>query len=129
MKEILLIVRASGFGRVTLEHAIKDYECSFVDDGKSIGERINGIEVVGFVEDLTSFFSKYKKIVLSIGNNAVREKIYKQAKEIGYEFPNNICESAYISPFAIVGEGCVILNNVVIQNGSRVGNATILNPG
>lgn len=28
-----------------------------------------------------------------------------------------------------MGEGCVILNNVVIQNGSRVGNATILNPG
>lgn len=38
-------------------------------------------------------------------------------------------KSAYISPYATVGEGCVILNNVVIQNGSKVGNATILNPG
>lgn len=59
----------------------------------------------------------------------MRKKIYKQAKEIGYQFPNIICESAYISPFASVGEGCVILNNVVVQNGSKVGNATILNPG
>lgn len=129
MKEKLLIVGAGGFGRVTLEHAIKDYDCSFVDDGKSIGEKINGIEVVGGIKDLSLLFLKYKKIVLSIGNNKIREKIYKQAKETGYQFPNIVVKSAYISPFANVGEGCVILNNVVIQNGSRVGNATILNPG
>lgn len=129
MKEKLLIVGAGGFGRVTLEHAIKQYDCSFVDDGKPIGEDINGIKVVGGVEDLISLFAEYKKIVLSIGNNAIREKVYKQAKEIGFDFPNIICKSAYISPFATVGEGCVVLNNVVVQNGSKVGNATILNPG
>ena len=50
MKEKLLIVGAGGFGRVTLEHAIKDFDCSFVDDGKSIGEEINGVKVVGGME-------------------------------------------------------------------------------
>lgn len=129
MKEKLLIVGAGGFGRVTLEHVIKDFDCSFVDDGKTIGEVINGAKVVGKVENLSALFAEYKKIVISIGNNKVREKIYKEAKEIGYSFPSIICSSAYISPYAKVGEGCVILNNVVIQNGSRIGNATILNPG
>lgn len=129
MKEKLLIVGAGGFGRVTLEHAIKKYDCSFVDDGKVIGEEIDGVKVVGKVKDLPQLFTEYKKIVLSIGNNKVRENVYKLAKEIGYEFPNIVVESAYISQFAHVGEGCVILNNVVIQNGSRVGSATILNPG
>ena len=47
LKEKLLIVGASGFGCVTLEHAIKVFDCSFVDDGKSIGEEINGLKVVG----------------------------------------------------------------------------------
>lgn len=129
MREKLLIVGAGGFGRVTLEHAIKQYDCSFVDDGKSIGEEINGVKVVGGVNDLSVLFTENKKIVLSIGNNKIREIVYKQAKEIGFEFPNFICESAYISPFATVGEGCAILNNVIIQNGSKVGDATILNPG
>lgn len=129
MKDKLLIVGAGGFGRVTLEHAIKEYDCSFADDGKSIGEEINGVKVVGRVKDLPVLFDEYKKVVLSIGNNKIREKLYKQAKEIGYEFPNIVVESAYISPFATLGEGCVILNNVVIQNGSKVGDATILNPG
>ena len=129
MKEKLLIVGAGGFGRVTLEHAIKDFDCSFVDDGKSIGEEINGVKVVGGVSDLPFLFTEYKKLVLSIGNNNVRENIYKQAKDIGYSFPCIVDKSAYISPYASVGDGCVILNNVVIQNGSKVGNATILNPG
>ena len=75
MKEKLLIVGAGGFGRVTLEHAIKDFDCSFVDDGKSIGEEINGVKVVGGVSDLPSLFMEYKKLVLSIGNNNIREKI------------------------------------------------------
>ena len=129
MKEKLLIVGAGGFGRVTLEHAIKDFDCSFVDDGKSIGEEINGVKVVGGAADLPSLFTEYKQLVLSIGNNKIREKIYKQAKEIGYSFPCIVDKSAYISPYATVGDGCVILNTVVIQNGSEVGNGTILNPG
>lgn len=83
MKEKLLIVGAGGFGRVTLEHVTKDFDCSFVDDGKSIGEEINGVRVIGKVEDLLMLFAEYKKIVLSIGNNKVREQIYKQAKKIG----------------------------------------------
>lgn len=129
MKEKFLIVGAGGFGRVTLEHAIKEYDYAFVDDGKSIDEEINGVKVVGGVKDLPSLFTEYKKIVLSIGNNKIREKVYKQAKKIGFGFPKIVVDSAYISLFATVGEGCVVLNNVVIQNGSKVGNATILNPG
>ena len=129
MREKILIVGAGGFGRVTYEHAIKEYDCSFVDDAKAIGEKINGGKVVGCINDLSSLFLGYKKIVISIGNNKVREKVYRQAKYIGFEFPNIICNSAYISPYAQLGEACVILNNVVIQNGSQVGNATILNPG
>ena len=125
----LLIVGAGGFGRVTLEHAIKDFDCSFVDDGKSIGEEINGVKVVGRVSDLPALFTEYKNIVLPIGNNKIREKIYKQAKDIGYSFPCIVDNSAYMSLYASVGDGCVILNNVVIQNGSKVWNATILNPG
>ena len=81
MKEKLLIVGAGGFGRVTLEHAIKDFDCSFVDDGKSIGEEINGVKVVGGVSDFISLFMEYKKLVLSIGNTML-ERIYINRRRI-----------------------------------------------
>lgn len=129
MKEKILIVGAGGFGRITLEHAIRNYDCFFVDDYKKIGDEINGIRVVGKTKDLSTLFAYYKKIVIAIGNNFIRKEIYKTAKEIGYEFPNVISTSAYVSPFSLIGEGCIVLNNVVIQNGAKVGNLSLLNPG
>ena len=53
----------------------------------------------------------------------------KKAKEIGYDFPNLILPSVYISPYAELGSGIVILNNAVVQNGAKIGNGTILNAG
>ena len=49
----------------------------------------------------------------------MRERIYDMAKSLGYRFPNVLSPSAYISPYAKLGCGCVVLNNVVVQNGSR----------
>lgn len=129
MKEKLLLVGAGGFGRVVLEHANGVYDCAFIDDGQNVGAVINNCPVIGKISDLATLFSDYKKLVVTIGNNALRERVYYVATEIGYSFPNIIVPSAYISPYASVGNGCVILNNVVIQNNVKVGNGVILNPG
>lgn len=129
MKENLLLVGAGGFGRVVLEHAQQAFDCAFVDDGYVPGTIINGAEVIGKVGDITRLFGEYQKLVVVIGNNTLREKVYKEAAAIGYVFPNIIVSSAYISPYATIGTGCIILNNAVVQNNARVGNGVIINPG
>lgn len=129
MKEKLLLVGAGGFGRVVSELARQTYDCAFVDDGVDIGTVICDIPVIGHTENLLELFAEYKNLVIVIGNNVVRERIYDLAKDIGYSFPNLISPSAYISPYAQLGWGCVILNNAVVQNGSIVGNAVLINPG
>ena len=129
MTERLLIVGAGGFGRVVSEHAVKKYECAFADDGYEIGTEICGIKVVGHIADLAVLFAKYKLLIVAIGNNSLRERIYREMEIIGFQFPNIVSENVYISPFAMVGQGCIFLNNVCVQNGSTVGNGVILNPG
>lgn len=128
MKEKLLLIGAGGFGRVVSEHARKWYECAFVDDGAEIGSKICGIQVVANTSELMQLFDEYKLLVVTIGNNKLREKIYKDARKIGYSFPNIVSESTYISPYSAIGSGCVFLNNVVIQNGAKIGNGVILMP-
>ena len=129
MKEKLLLVGAGGFGRVVLEHAQLYYDCAFVDDGYALGTIINGAKVVGKISNIASLFGEFKKLVVVIGNNALRERVYQEAGRIGYSFPNIVVNSAYVSPFARIGAGCILLNNVVVQNNSKVGNGVILNPG
>ena len=125
----LLLVGAGGFGRVALEHASKEYECAFLDDGPEIGTEINGCKIIGRITDIEKLYGEYGLLVVTIGNNKLRGQVYRNAEVIGYSFPNIIVPSAYISPYATIGHGCVILNNVVIQNNAKVGNGVILNPG
>lgn len=125
--EKLLLVGAGGFGRVVLEHASALYDCAFLDDGEV--KTVDGVSVVGTTDDIEKYFGNYNSILVTIGNNALREKLYKRAAAIGYTLPNIIHPSAYISPHAHLGSGCVILNNAVVQNNARCGDGCILNPG
>ena len=43
MASKLLIVGAGGFGRVTLEHASRQFDCAFVDDGWATGAVVDGV--------------------------------------------------------------------------------------
>ena len=109
MKEKLLLVGAGGFGRVVLEHAQKEYDCAFLDDGEQTSA--DGVPVIGKTSDIEKLFGEYKKLMVTIGNNALREKLYKRAAH------------------AKLGSGIVILNNAVVQNNAKIGDGTILNPG
>lgn len=125
--EKLLLVGAGGFGRVVLEHASQQYNCAFLDDGDAA--IVNGAPVIGSTDDIEKLYGEYDQLLVTIGNNALREKLYIRAKAVGYTFPKIIHPSAYVSPYAHIGAGVIILNNVVIQNNARCGDGCILNPG
>lgn len=130
MRDKLLIVGAGGLGRVVLELAEQEYDCAFLDDDPDIeGTVINGAEVAGRIRDLEKIYPEYSNLVVAIGNNPLREKIYHEAEQVGFEFPNIVWPSAYISPYASVGRGCIILNNAVVQNDAVLGDGTILCSG
>lgn len=128
-KEKLLLVGAGGFGRVVSELAAMQYECAFVDDGIAPGTEICGLPVLGGTADLPRLFPAYRQLVVTIGNNAIREHLYRAAAEIGYAFPTLRHPSAYVSPYAKLGEGCVLLQHTTVQNGASVGSGVLLNPG
>ena len=109
-RERLLLIGSGGFGRVVSELARETYDCAFVDDGFEVGTVICDIPVAGHISDLEKLYESYHLLVVTIGNNKLREHIYQQAMEIGYTFPNLISPSAYI-------------------NGATVGNGVLLNPG
>lgn len=128
-KKKLLLAGAGSFGRVVAEQAMLYYDCAFVDDGQVVATEICGIPVVGGVADLPVLRKDYDLLVVGIGNNQFRAQVYEKAKSLGFIFPNIIAPSAYISPYAKIGCGCVVLQNACIQNGSVVGDGVLLNAG
>ena len=128
-KEKLLLIGAGGFGRMVAEQAMLQYDCAFADDGQAVGTKICGIPVVGGIADLQVLRKGYDLLVVGIGNNQFRAQVYEKAKTLGYAFPNIIAPSAYISPYAKLGCGCVVLQNACIQNGASVDDGVLLNAG
>ena len=128
-KERLLLVGAGGFGRMVAEQAMFRYDCAFVDDGQPVGTDICGIPVVGGLANLPELRKEYGLLVVGIGNNQFRAQVYEKAKALGYAFPNIVAPSAYISLYAKLGCGCVVLQNACIQNGASVGSGVLLNAG
>ena len=128
-KEKLLLGGAGGFGRMVAEQAMLQYECAFVDDGQAVGTEICGIPVVGGLVDFPELRKDYTLLVVGIGNNQFRAQVYEKAKALDFAFPNIVAPSAYVSPFAEVGCGCVVLQNACIQNGASIGSGVLLNAG
>ena len=127
MMEKLLLIGAGGFGRVVLEHASNFYDCAFLDDGEATV--VDNVSLIGKTSEIASLYPEYKLLLVTIGNNKLRERLFKEATSIGYTFPNIIHPTAYVSPHAHIGNGCVILNNAVVQNNATYGDGCILNPG
>ncbi len=95
-----------------------------------------GYENIVFLDDDTSKgFLKFEDIKenrdyhisFGIGNNQIREKLYKKVKENGFFTPILIHPSSIISSSAEIEEGTVIMPNVVVNAKAYIGKCVILN--
>ncbi|WP_321327960.1 acetyltransferase [uncultured Ilyobacter sp.] len=128
MKNKLLIIGASGHGKVVADIAIKMNKwqsIAFLDDDKSIKTSM-GLEVIGKTADAF----KYKEeadFFVAIGNNAVREKVQEKFIEEGLNVVILIHPSAVIGSDVEVGFGTAVMAGVVINSSTRIGNGCIIN--
>ena len=59
---------------------------SFLDDG--LQTEVNNYPIIGTSDELASYYEEYESIVIAIGNNDIRYKLFHKAKELGYHFPS-----------------------------------------
>jgi len=133
MKNIL-IYGASGHARMIIDIIHKNNSLTikgFIDSYKSVGEIIDGYEILGDLEQLPDFIQKLdiKGIVVAIGDNYSRKSAYLKIRERhpDLEFVSIIHPSAILASGASIGEGTVIMANVVINANAKVGKLCILN--
>ena len=119
MSKNIYIYGASGHGLVVADIAKScGYEdIVFLDDDKS-----KGFLTFDDIKENRDYH-----IAFGIGNNQIREKLYKKVKENGFFTPILIHTSSIISPSAKIEEGTVIMPNVVVNAKAYIGKCVILN--
>lgn len=101
-----------------------------VDKKELIGEEVLGYKVIACDTDLEELFKEYKYALVTVGqvkSNALRVKLFNQLKKIGYTLPTVVSSLAYVSKYANIEEGTVVMHHALINVNVNVGKNCIIN--
>ena len=130
MKNKLLIIGASGHGKVVADIAIKMNKWSsveFLDDNTTLNT-VMGLNVIGTSGDMLNYIDEYEMFV-GIGNNAIRRRIYEKLKSDGATIPTLVHPNAAIGSEVTIESGTVVMAGVVINCCTKIGQGCIINTG
>ena len=130
MKKKLLIIGASGHGKVVADIAMKMdkwEKIAFLDDNNNIGNTM-GIKIIGNT-DLAFKYLPECDIFVGIGNNDIRQMFQEKLEAAGASIPVLIHPKAIIGENVQIGKGSVIMAGVVINCCTRIGKGCIINTG
>ena len=128
MKDKLIIIGASGHGKVVADIAIKMNKwqiIAYLDDDESIKTSM-GLEVIGKTDDAFTFKDE-ADLFVAIGNNITREKIQKKLIDEGLNVVSLVHPTAVIGIEVKIGIGTAVMAGVVINSSTKIGRGCIIN--
>jgi sugar O-acyltransferase (sialic acid O-acetyltransferase NeuD family) len=130
MKNKLLIIGASGHGKVVADIALKMNKwesIAFLDDDKSIKSSM-GLKVIGTSDDVFAHLDEYE-IFVGIGNNATRQRIHELLETVGASIPVLIHPNAVIGSHVDIGIGTAVMAGVIVNCCTKISKGCIINTG
>ncbi len=134
MKEIILI-GGGGHCKVCIEilENTGNFKISgIVDKKEKIGKKVLGYPIIASDDDLNYLVKNYRYFLITIGQIKSAEKrkdLFERIKSFGGEFPVLISPYSKVSPHSKIGEGTVIMDNVIINPDVNIGKNCIINTG
>jgi UDP-perosamine 4-acetyltransferase len=133
----LLGLGASGHAKVIIEILRLRDEYDFfglLDSNPELaGSRFCGIQILG---DDTRLKDLYQQGISnaflgvgSVGDTAVRKRLFTMLKDLGFKLVSTIHPQAIISSSARMGEGPIVMANAVVNPDARIGDNVIINTG
>lgn len=131
MSKPLILVGGGGHCKSVIEVAESvGYDVlGVLDMPEDGGKPILDTKVIGTDDDIPSFVDR-AEFVITVGfikNPATRIKLYNRIKEAGGKLATIVASTAYVSKYATLGEGTVVMHQSFVNAGAIVGNNVILN--
>jgi len=132
MKKIILL-GAGGHCKSVIDVVEKEERfkiAGIIDNELEIGSKILDYKVLGKDNDLKVLRKKYQYAFIVVGqikSAVVRKKLFKRLKELNYTLPTIISPLAYVSKYAKIDEGTVVMHHALINTDAKVGKNCIIN--
>jgi len=128
----LLILGAGGHGKVMAEVAEACGEwkqIAFLDDRyASLNGKLRW-PVLDAIRHANRFVSTYSHVAVAVGDSALRLGWLTMLDSHGFLTPSLIHPTAWVSPSAVLGDGCVVMANATVQADVHMGKGCIVNSG
>jgi sugar O-acyltransferase (sialic acid O-acetyltransferase NeuD family) len=101
-----------------------------VDLPERLGEKIFDYNIIACDKDLPDLVKKYSHFFITLGQIKTptrREKLFEQLKMLGLTLPVIISPRAYVSCYASVGEGTIVMHDAFVNAAAKVGKNCIIN--
>ena len=123
----LYIVGAGGHGRVVADIArLNGYDdIRFLDDAEH--PELKRYVVVGSTEVLSRVSPG--EVFIAVGDNFVRERLFHQAEELGWQLPKLIHPKAVLADSVTLGKGVAVMAGAVVNPDAVIEDGCILNTG
>ena len=98
--------------------------------GQNESSAVLGYSLIGTDDDLPALRKECDYALVTVGqikSAAVRIRLFKQLRGLGFELPVIVSPLAYVSQHADVGEGTVVMHRALVNANARVGANCILN--
>ncbi len=125
----LLILGAGGHGKVVAEIAAltgKLGKIAFLDDNSNL-KNVNGIPVVGRLDDFDRLKDDYGYAFVAIGNNRKRLGFIDRISKAGFQIPVLTHPFTSISGNCSIGPGTAVMAGAVINTNVTIGKGCIVN--
>ena len=100
-----------------------------LDLPEEVGKEVLSTKVIGTDDDIPAYVDK-AEFVITVGfikNPTTRIKLYNRIKEVGGKMATVVASTAYVSKYAEIGEGTVVMHHTLVNAGAKVGKNVILN--
>jgi len=135
MSEKIILFGGGGHCRSCIDviEAGKKYQIAgIIDVAEKVNQSVLGYPIIGTDKDLGELVKKYRHFFITIGqieSADVRIEKFKFLNRLGVNFPVIISPVARVTGHAVIGEGTIIMHNVVVNAGAKIGRNCIINTG
>ena len=130
MKKPLILVGGGGHCKSVIDVAESaGYTIlGILDKPEEIGKHVFGYEVIGTDDDMAKYADKAVFVVTvgQIKSPDLRIKLHKMLAEANCELATIIASTAYVSKYATIGEGTVVMHNAFINANAQAVDGDVI---
>ncbi len=133
MKKEIILIGGGGHCKACIDVIEQDDNYTIVgiiDKKEKVNQYVLDYKIIGTDNDLEVLSKKYKYFFISLGQTIsadLRKKMFIKLLSLNVELPSIISPFAYVSKYANIGKGCIIMHRAIVNANANIGDNCIIN--